>query len=178
MTILFSETGFLIRKGDVKDGVHVIDVMIPGMLQTTISLTSSAYICDCLFPGGSVSFHRADVQDALVEHISPSIDAHLSHRLKTYRHVGNNEIELEFTNGNRAVCDFLIGADGINSAVRRTMLAERNKWTEAEARVKSQPLWTGTVVYRDLIDAEIVRRESPNHIALTKPVVVSSLSLS
>jgi len=113
MTILFSETVFLIRKGDVKDGIHVIDVMILGMLQTTISLTLSAYVCDCLSSGGSVSFHRADIQDALLENISPSIDAHLSHCLKTYRHVGNNEIKLKLTNGNRAVCDFLVGADGI-----------------------------------------------------------------
>ncbi|KAF9553097.1 FAD/NAD(P)-binding domain-containing protein [Agrocybe pediades] len=143
-------TGFIIRKGDMKEGVPIIDVHIPG---------------------GSVSFHRADVQDALLEHVLPSVNTHLSHRLQRYRHIGDNEIELEFRNGRKCVCDLLIGADGINSAVRRTMLAERQKWTEEETYAKSRPLWTGTIVYRSLIDSEIVRGECPNHTALTKPIV-------
>lgn len=123
--------------------------------------------------GGSVAFHRADVQEVLLKHISPSIQVHLSHRLITYRELEQGQVELEFKNGNKATCDLLIGADGINSVIRKTFLRNKNKWSEEEASQKAQPLWTGSTVYRNTIDAELIRKDSPNHRALTESVMVS-----
>ncbi|PPQ92525.1 hypothetical protein CVT25_010358 [Psilocybe cyanescens] len=141
---------FKIRRGDMKEDRPIVDVMMPG---------------------GSVAFHRADVQEVLLKHISPSIQVHLSHRLITYRETAQGEIELQFKNGSTASCDLLIGADGINSVIRKTFLRNKNKWSEEEASKKAQPLWTGSTVYRNTIDAEIIRKDSPNHRALTEAVM-------
>ncbi|KAH9474777.1 Salicylate hydroxylase [Psilocybe cubensis] len=141
---------FKIRKGDTKEDRHIIDVMMPG---------------------GSVAFHRADVQEVLLKHISPSIKVHLSHRLISYRELEEGLVELEFKNGNKVTCDLLIGADGINSAIRKTFLRNKNGWSEEEAAQKAQPLWTGSTVYRNTIDAELIRKDSPNHRALTEAVM-------
>ncbi|PPQ74854.1 hypothetical protein CVT26_005183 [Gymnopilus dilepis] len=127
-------------------------------------------ISDMHFPGGSVSYHRADVQEALLEHISPSVQILTSHRLASYRQTEDG-VNLFFKNGKTATCDFLIGADGINSAVRKSLLAELKILSDEEATRIARPVWTGTHVYRDLIDSETLRRDYPNHRALTLPMV-------
>lgn len=123
------------------------------------------------YSGGSISYHRADLQEVLLKHISPLIQFHLSHRLTTYRQTEKG-LELEFTNGEVAVCDMLIGADGINSAVRRTFLADGKNWAENEKNKSGKPVFSGTYVYRNLIDSQLIRRDAPNHQALTLPIVV------
>ncbi|KAH9478727.1 Salicylate hydroxylase [Psilocybe cubensis] len=140
---------FIIRKSDKKIGEVIAEVMLRG---------------------GSISIHRADVQEVLLKHISPSVKFHLAHRLNTYRRTKNG-IELEFKNGESVVCDLLVGADGINSAVRQTFISEGQDWSEEERIRQAAPVWSGTYVYRDLIDSEVVRRVYPTHSALTKPMV-------
>ncbi|PPQ90605.1 hypothetical protein CVT25_007566 [Psilocybe cyanescens] len=140
---------FIIRKSDKKNGDLISEAMLPG---------------------GSISIHRADVQEVLLKHISPSIKFHLSHRLRTYRQTTDGVV-LEFKNDETAVCDLLVGADGINSTVRQTFLAEGRDWSEEEKVKQAAPIWSGTYVYRDLIDSEVIKSEWPNHRALTEPMV-------
>ncbi|KAH9478749.1 Salicylate hydroxylase [Psilocybe cubensis] len=142
--------GFVYRKSDQKVGVPITTILVPG---------------------GSISYHRADLQDILLKHISPLIQFHLSHRLKRYQRNDKGIIELEFTNGEKAVCDLLIGADGINSAVRRTFISEGKDWSEDEKTRNARPVFSGTYVYRNLIDSDLIRRDNPNHQALKLPVV-------
>ena len=99
---------------------------------------------------------------------------HLSHRLSTYTETKDG-IELEFTNGNKATCDILVGADGINSVVRRVFLAKEKGIdpSSEEAAKISQPVWSGTMVYRSLVNSEVIRRVNPDHPALSTRVVVS-----
>ncbi|KJA17341.1 hypothetical protein HYPSUDRAFT_1023379 [Hypholoma sublateritium FD-334 SS-4] len=114
----------------------------------------NAVMCDLKFRGGSLSFHRADVQQVFLAHISPSVRVHLNRRLVSYRE-SDGKMQLSFKNGETAACDLLIGADGVNSAAIR------------EAR----PLWTGTIVYRSVIESDIIRREISDHPCLVKPLV-------
>lgn len=135
-----------------------------------------AFICDVMFRGGSLSFHRADVQHVFLAHISPAVRVHLNKRLVSY-HETDEEIELFFKDGERATCDLLVGADGINSVVRRGFLASKYNLTECEAAKQARPLWTGTMVYRSLIDSEVIKRQNPTHPCLTEPLMVSALHI-
>ena len=128
---------------------------------------------------GAVSFHRADIQEVLLKHVSPNTKPHLSHRLSTYTET-NDGVELEFTNGSKATCDILVGADGINSVVRKVFLSKEKGIdpSSEEAEKVSQPVWSGTMVYRSLINSEVIRLMNPNHPALSTRVVVSKRGLN
>jgi len=78
---------------------------------------------------------------------------------------------MEFGNGVTATCDILVGADGINSAVRRVFLADGKNLSKEEEATNALPLWTGTIVYRDLFDSELIRQDAPKHRGLTAPAV-------
>ncbi|KAF8955136.1 salicylate hydroxylase [Flammula alnicola] len=136
--------GFSYRKGDQREGIPIVDVKLPG---------------------GPRAFHRADIQQILMDHTSSSTRFHLSHRLEKYTKMPNG-IELVFSNGQKAICDLLVGADGINSVVRKCFLDDGNGDT-----VYSRPSWTGTVVYRSLVDAESIKQDAPDHPGLRSPIV-------
>ncbi|KAF9478843.1 salicylate hydroxylase [Pholiota conissans] len=126
-------------------------------------------ISDMAFPGGSITFHRADVQQVLLKHISSRVRIYLSKRLASY-HEFPDGIQLRFKDGESAICDMLIGADGINSVVRKGFLKKVYNLSEPEATEAVRPLWSGTVVYRSLIDSNAIRRSMPNHPTLGKPM--------
>ena len=89
-------------------------------------------------------------------------------------------IQLIFWDKSTATCDILIGADGIRSMVRMSMLHEQAGRAEqhgelaeaADLRNHVEPQWSGVVVYRALIPAEELRRISPGHRLLTVPTQV------
>ncbi|KAF9553099.1 FAD/NAD(P)-binding domain-containing protein [Agrocybe pediades] len=127
-------------------------------------------ILDFNSSGGTVPFHRADVQAVLLDHLSPSIACHLSHRLAKFDDTEQGVV-LTFTNGSTAICDLLIGADGIHSFVRKSLLAERQGISDEEACKRARPLWTGVYAYRYIIDADALRRDYPDHPALKKMMI-------
>ncbi|KAF9541153.1 FAD/NAD(P)-binding domain-containing protein, partial [Agrocybe pediades] len=129
--------------------------------------TEGVPIVDVVGPGGAASYHRADIQSILLHQASSTLQYHLSYRLTKYRESKDGLI-LEFSNGATAVCDLLVGADGINSAVRKTLLAEGKGWMEEEIDLHARPIWTGIHCYRCLVDADLVRRESPESRCLNK----------
>jgi len=120
-------------------------------------------------------YHRADLQEVLLSHVSSMVEFQLNHRLINYTE-SEEGIKLEFKNGKTATCDILVGADGINSVVRKVLLAGKRGLDSSseEALLNAAPVWTGTWAYRGLVDSEIVRREFPNHPALSKPTLVRS----
>lgn len=132
-------------------------------------------MCDLTFRGGSLSFHRADVQQVFLAHISSAVRVHLNRRLVSYRE-SDRKIYLSFKSGEMATCDFLIGADGVNSVVRREFLATTYNLSQSEAIREARPLWTGTIVYRSVIKSDIIRREIADHPCLVKPLVVRPLN--
>ncbi|KZP08337.1 FAD/NAD(P)-binding domain-containing protein, partial [Athelia psychrophila] len=77
-------------------------------------------------------------------------------------------IILRFKDGTTAECDVLLGADGIKSAVRATLvsnLAREGKITKEEA-ARPNPVWSGTGAYRGLIPTARLEAGAPGHRAL------------
>ena len=80
--------------------------------------------------------------------------------------------------GTQVQCDLLVGCDGVRSAVRCTMYAGLADSTEGqraqELRKLAEPVWSGTVAYRGLIQSaklpEEVREEA------SKVTIVSSIT--
>lgn len=87
--------------------------------------------------------HRADLLYALAASV-PVGRIHLGHRLTGVCDRGDC-VEARFANGASAEVDVLVGADGIQSAVRRQLFGE-----------ESAP-YSGCVAYRGLVPAKRVR---------------------
>lgn len=129
-------------------------------------------ICSVSFPGGSISLHRADVLGVLLKHVSLRVNIHLGHRLASYQE-SDDGVELFFKNGTTAHCDILVGADGINSIIRKNFLSKEYNLNEEDTAREGRPLWTGTTVYRSIIDSELIARLNPKHPSLSVPMSVS-----
>lgn len=74
----------------------------------------------------------------------------------------------------------LIGADGVKSAVRGTMLQNKAQQARSTGNANEakellaavDPHWCGTVSYRTIIPAEKLRAYAPNHRALSSSTQV------
>ena len=91
------------------------------------------------------SFHRADLLDALASGLDRSA-IHLGHRL-TGLEERDSGVTLAFSNGARVEVEYVIGADGVRSVIRRTLYGTDN------------PTYTGQIVWRALLDASNVPAE-------------------
>jgi salicylate hydroxylase/6-hydroxynicotinate 3-monooxygenase len=83
--------------------------------------------------------HRADMHAAL-ESVVPSDIVHLGMKLAGLEQ-DRNRVTLAFSDGSRVRADMVIGADGVHSLVRETLLGAE------------QPRFTGRVAYRTTFDA-------------------------
>ena len=128
-----------------------------------------------------MSFHRAEFHGALLSRLPSSCSAFSSKRLESYTRQPGDAIVLYFQDGSNATCDILLGADGVKSAVRKTMLHEAASLAEsqyrsaeaAELRNLSEPRASGFFCYRALIPAERLSSVSSQHRALSAGVQVS-----
>ncbi|KAL1725489.1 hypothetical protein EV714DRAFT_277451 [Schizophyllum commune] len=127
-------------------------------------------IDDMRLEDGVYLFHRHDFHKVLLDSLSPDVRICLDHRLMDYT-TTSTETTLTFSNGTTATCDLLIGADGLRSHVRRDMLGALATKTADERYLESiQPVFTGTYVYRGLVDAEDLAKRHPGHQALKTPI--------
>ena len=130
-----------------------------------------------------LAFHRPDFHAALLRHLSPQCHTYTSKRLVSYSHTISPQpaTKLYFRDGTTAVCDVLIGADGVKSSVRSAVVKELSVVAQAEGRhedaqkllAAGPPRWSGTVAYRAVIPSETLRRHAPRHQVLEKPMLVS-----
>ncbi|KAL1748742.1 hypothetical protein HDZ31DRAFT_79364 [Schizophyllum fasciatum] len=124
-----------------------------------------------LTKGGIALTHRADLQRVLIEHL-PSAP-HCSKRLRSYKETSSG-VHLHFADGTTAVCDVLVGADGIRSAVRRGLLVREAQDAPPEVadelRSCIEPSWSGVVCYRAVVPAARVAARFPHHRALRLPM--------
>ncbi|KZP07956.1 FAD/NAD(P)-binding domain-containing protein [Athelia psychrophila] len=123
--------------------------------------------------GGMLPLHRASFQKTIINHLPPTCTSHFGKRLVSYDDPASGPITMRFNDGTTAECDVLIGADGIKSAVRATLisnLAKEGKVTKEEA-TQPNPVWSGTVAYRGLIPKERLEAKAPGHRALTEDML-------
>ena len=128
-----------------------------------------------------MTFHRAEFHGAILNRLPSSCSTFPSKRLESYTQQPGDAILLRFQDGSTATCDILLGADGVKSAVRKTMLHEASSWAEsqqrnadaAELRSLSEPHFSGFFSYRALIPAEKLSSISPQHHALSSGIQVS-----
>lgn len=129
------------------------------------------------------SFHRAELQQAILKSIPPACKMHLIKRLVSFDEPENLEhpVTLTFEDGTTAACDLLIGADGIKSVVRASLF---RKWAEGAAEGKQDvaetllkhvdPVWTGVLAYRCVIPRERLEAQAPNHRVFQMPLVYAA----
>ncbi|KAG7085754.1 hypothetical protein E1B28_003297 [Marasmius oreades] len=132
------KVAFTMRKGDQRQGVPIFDMKMNG---------------------GSLNFHRRDIQQALLQQL-PSSHIHLNHRLVKCTETPQT-VHLEFLDGSRVECDLLVGADGIKSVVRRCLKGD-NRWL---------PIYTGTLAFRGLVPRERLEKMNPAHRTLKSPTM-------
>jgi salicylate hydroxylase len=111
------------------------------------------------------------------------VNTYTAKRIVTYVQPPNTHepIQLCFADGTAAMCDVLVGADGLKSAVRASMMHERalsaecaGKHAEATTlRDCTSPRFSGAVVYRVLVPTEKLARFAPHHRTLASPHQVS-----
>ncbi|KAF9230357.1 hypothetical protein BU15DRAFT_83737 [Melanogaster broomeanus] len=83
-----------------------------------------------------------------------------------------------FSDGTTATADVLLGADGIRSAVRKTMFeaaSEESDNTNDNADLKQyiDATWTGMVIYRSIFPAENLRKVDPENLSLREATSVT-----
>jgi salicylate hydroxylase len=92
-------------------------------------------------------FYRPDLQTALLQHVSAS-NIQLGKSFSTVElSESNDNLTINFTDGSTATADILLGADGINSAVRQHFVPS------------SEPEWTGWVAFRSVFDLKLLENQ-------------------
>ena len=127
-----------------------------------------------------MGFHRAEFHEVLLNRLSSRCRTFPSKRLESYIQRAGAPIMLHFQDGSTATCDILIGADGLKSAVRKTMFQEAAMWAESQHRNSDaaklrnlrEPRFSGFIAYRVVIPAARLSSLSPQHRALSSAVQV------
>jgi salicylate hydroxylase len=137
--------------------------------------------------GGALRIHRADFQLSLLRQlplpasgvaVNSTCKLHLSHKLIDYQITSHSSagdprpITLFFADKSNKTCDMLVGADGIKSTVRQLFLSRLPNPEKYEMFL--DPVWSGTVAYRGLVDKAELKKVFPGHRALDHPGIMVS----
>ncbi|EIW82784.1 FAD/NAD(P)-binding domain-containing protein [Coniophora puteana RWD-64-598 SS2] len=137
-------------------------------------LEEGEYLFTMKSKGNLVYIHRADFHSVLLDNVSPSVETYTSKRLDSYTQPSadnpSEPIILNFRDGSTATCDILVGADGVKSVVRKFMMQNLSRDVDALKKCSTEeylaciePVFSGGVSYRTLIQADKLRAVDPNH---------------
>ncbi|KAG8216148.1 hypothetical protein J3R82DRAFT_8154 [Butyriboletus roseoflavus] len=124
---------------------------------------------------GPSGMHRQQMVAILERHLPASCTVHSRKRLVNYMEPEQHDshspspVRLAFADDTTATTDVLIGADGIRSVVRKTMFETASKDNDNDKTDLKQyidAIFTGMTVYRSLISAETLRKETPDNLSL------------
>lgn len=127
------------------------DLQEHGSLMKRITLTKSDlsplfdYVQDDIkekYGFYSISIHRWELQNILLKKI-PKGKIHLDKSLMSFNQL-KNKVELFFQDGSIILTDFLLGADGIHSKVRKQL------FPESKIRYSGQTCWRGVCSYKNI----------------------------
>lgn len=132
---------------------------------------------DSIAPATMEPYHRAEFLQVLTDHAPEKLRTHFCKKLVSYVDNALEPLVMQFQDGTTATCDVLVGADGIKSAVRKSMynqMADRadDEKSADQLRRHVHATWTGQVAYRHLILAEDLKNATPDHPGLRQPVMV------
>ncbi|KAI0751200.1 FAD/NAD(P)-binding domain-containing protein [Daedaleopsis nitida] len=150
---------FTFRKADQPEGVELVNVDMAAR-QTEKTFT----------------FHRADLQRVFLNHLDPQRTIRVAKRLAFYEAGTADLLQLRFQDGSTATCDILVGSDGVRSTVRSSMYSELadpalstgNGEEATELRSHIPAMFSGFVVYRNVIRKEMLDAETVAHPALNR----------
>lgn len=121
------------------------------------------------------SLHRQDLIDILRQYLPSSCSLQFNKRLTRYDKQSSGSIILHFADDSTSTTDVLIGADGLHSSVRKTLFETLDEDVVDPSKIRhySDPSWTGTFIYRNVIPAKKLSELDPNHVALKGFLLVS-----
>ncbi|WP_425919492.1 salicylate 1-monooxygenase [Acinetobacter sp. TSRC1-2] len=94
---------------------------------------------------GQSSVHRADFLDTLIP-LVPQNNVHFNKRVTEIK-ATDHQVSIQFIDGQRVECDYLIGCDGIHSVIRNHVL-------DSHQLARVSPEFSGTWAYRGIIKFE------------------------
>lgn len=108
-----------------------------------------------------VTIHRAEFHSTIFRHLPSHVTTHTKKRLISYVDPEDvsSPIRLVFSDSTEATCDILIGADGVKSAVRATMLNELASRMDDEVQAGKlreciPPRYSGAMTFRAVVPRE------------------------
>ncbi|KAF9075535.1 hypothetical protein BDP27DRAFT_1415319 [Rhodocollybia butyracea] len=153
------------RVSDQKGGVPFHDLYIAGSYHTSYNVRHAT---ERPFTDGSATnLHRQQLLDFLLAILPSQCRVHFGHRLISCKE-SEDSVELQFLNGAVGSYDFVIGADGLKSVVRQTILRGPGVQPESLGTdyLRKDILYTGQSAFRGLIPKEKLAALYPDHRAL------------
>ncbi|TFK68678.1 FAD/NAD-P-binding domain-containing protein [Pluteus cervinus] len=121
-----------------------------------------------------IRFHRAEFLEPLVNTLPAGV-AHFGKQVASYSNVdADGPISIQFADGSSAICDVLVGCDGLKSCVRGQLFREEaHRRNDTALLDYVHPVWTGTIAYRGLIPVDEIplNIDGSKHRTITTPMM-------
>ena len=121
---------------DIKSNGNSIDRITLGKPDLSPLSDNPQDVVKDKFGYSTIAIHRARLQKLLFEKI-PTEKIHLGKSFQSFRQLTSEKINITFADHSTTETDFLIGADGINSLVRKQL------FPQSQTRYSGQTCWRG-----------------------------------